>query len=103
MSSTEAEAEVEYVPTLGEYAAVIEWLESQRGMHQFKSIPRHLRRAFDDAMHRAGLRRVARAMENHEPDNPQGVWCCDSHRDAYYAERAASQRDIGPDPIPRFP
>lgn len=20
----------------------------------------------------------------HEPDNPQGVWCCDDHRRAYF-------------------
>lgn len=23
--------------------------------------------------------------DDHEPDNPQGVWCCQEHRDAHYA------------------
>lgn len=34
-------------------------------------------------------------VADHEPDNPQGVWCCDSHRDAYDAERAARSRPLG--------
>lgn len=24
---------------------------------------------------------------DHEPDNPRGVWCCDTHRDAFRARR----------------
>lgn len=26
---------------------------------------------------------------DHEPDNPQGVWCCDTHRDEFNARQAA--------------
>lgn len=26
---------------------------------------------------------------DHEPDNPQGVWCCDTHRNEFNARQAA--------------
>ncbi len=69
-----------YVPTLGEYAAVIDWLWTERHdsspEHGTYGQPRNrrsgvpttemppgIRRAFGDALHRATLRRMAAVLE----------------------------------------
>lgn len=49
-----------YVPTLGEYAEIIEWLVTNPN----EEVPKHMRRVFDDAMERAGMRRFAQSMED---------------------------------------
>ncbi len=48
----------EYVPTLGDYADVIEWFDTDVHL----PVPAHLERAYRDAVHRASLRRVAQMM-----------------------------------------
>jgi hypothetical protein len=37
--------------------------------------------------------RTPPARNDHEPDNPQGVWCCDTHRDEFYARRVEGRDD----------
>ncbi len=68
-----------YVPTLGEYAAVIDWLWEERhdtspehgtyGLARNRrsgvpttEMPPEIRKAFADALHRATLRRMAKAL-----------------------------------------
>ena len=60
----------DYVPTLREYADVIDWLWTERhdpvrnrrsGVSTF-DMPPDVRLAFNDALHRSALGRVARAM-----------------------------------------
>lgn len=48
----------EYIPTIGEYAEVIEWLVDYPG----QELPQHMRKAYDDALQRAEMRRLARSM-----------------------------------------
>lgn len=47
------------IPTLGEYAELIEWLVTNPN----EEVPKRLRPLLDDALNRAGLRRFAAAME----------------------------------------
>lgn len=49
-----------YVPTLLQYAEVIVWLDEQA---RADPIPEYLKRAYDDAVQRESLDRVAKAME----------------------------------------
>ena len=66
----------EYIPTLLDYAKVIDWLWAERhdlgGRHRngvhMSDFPPGMADVFNDAMHRAALGRVVRAMEESAPD-----------------------------------
>lgn len=61
-----AKASTQYVPTLGQYAEVIAWLTEQVDV-DIDQMPESMHRAYRDALHRAGLRRVAQAMAEADP------------------------------------
>lgn len=58
----------EYIPTLGEYAEIIEWLANDNG-----PMPLRMRRAYIDALERAAMRRFAHSMADAE-DAARYVW-----------------------------
>lgn len=60
----------EYVPTLLQYAEVIVWLTGERTYAEEAEtpVPDHLKRAYDDAIRRESLGRVAKAMQAAEDD-----------------------------------
>lgn len=77
----------EYIPTLGEYAAVIDWLVNRPS----EELPQTMRKAYNDALERAEMRRFARSMEDmldateytlgYRPPEWQMVWLnADWHR-----------------------
>lgn len=50
----------DYIPTLGEYAEIIERLTQYPNL----PVPEHMQRAYQDARRRADLRRFARMMDD---------------------------------------
>lgn len=51
---------------------------------QNEDMARRLREQASNLRHEAaGLREMMKEATTHEPDNPQGVWCCVPHRASY--------------------
>jgi hypothetical protein len=62
--------------------AALEAGSPEQMMHEWRADDRRLRRVLaENATRQRG------AANGHEPDNPQGVWCCDEHRAAHSGRR----------------
>lgn len=73
MMADEQTSAEQYIPTLLEYAEVIAWLREEVRYCDRNPIPDHLKRAYDDAIRRESLGRIAKVMQVAEDAGDDGL------------------------------